>query len=58
VFDEAVGALDALGQAQALNLIRELQVERGFGAPFNSRALAAVRYFSRRARTLVRQAGA
>jgi ABC-type glutathione transport system ATPase component len=46
VFDEAVTALDASVQTQVLNLIRDLQEERGFGALFISHDLAAVRYVS------------
>lgn len=46
VFDEAVTALDASVQTQILNLIKELQVERKFGALFISHNLAAVRYVS------------
>jgi peptide/nickel transport system ATP-binding protein len=46
VFDEAVTALDASVQTQILNLIRDLQAERGFAAVFISHDLAAVRYVS------------
>jgi ABC-type glutathione transport system ATPase component len=48
VFDEAVTALDASVQTQVLNLIRDLQAERGFAALFISHDLAAVRYVSHR----------
>jgi len=48
VFDEAVTALDASVQTQVLNLIQDLQAERGFAAVFISHDLAAVRYVSRR----------
>lgn len=48
VFDEAVTALDASVQTQVLNLIRDLQAERGFAAVFISHDLAAVRYVSQR----------
>lgn len=48
VFDEAVTALDASVQTQVLNLIRDLQEERGFAALFISHDLAAVRYVSHR----------
>jgi ABC-type glutathione transport system ATPase component len=48
VFDEAVTALDASVQTQVLNLIRDLQAERGFAALFISHDLAAVRYVSDR----------
>jgi ABC-type glutathione transport system ATPase component len=44
VFDEAVTALDASVQIQVLNLIRDIQAERGFAAVFISHDLAAVRY--------------
>jgi ABC-type glutathione transport system ATPase component len=48
VFDEAVTALDASVQTQVLNLIRDLQAERGFAALFISHDIAAVRYVSHR----------
>lgn len=48
VFDEAVTALDVSVQTQVLNLIRDLQAERGFGAMFISHDIAAVRYVSDR----------
>jgi ABC-type glutathione transport system ATPase component len=44
VFDEAVTALDASVQIQVLNLIRDVQAERGFASVFISHDLAAVRY--------------
>ncbi|MYU10068.1 ATP-binding cassette domain-containing protein [Streptomyces sp. SID8361] len=46
LFDEAVTALDASVQTQVLNLIRDLQAQRGFAAVFISHDLAAVRYIS------------
>jgi ABC-type oligopeptide transport system ATPase subunit len=46
VFDEAVTALDVSVQTQVLNLIRDLQTERGFAALFISHDIAAVRYVS------------
>jgi ABC-type glutathione transport system ATPase component len=48
VFDEAVSALDMSVQAQVLNLIRDLQHERGFAAAFVSHDLSAVRYVADR----------
>jgi ABC-type glutathione transport system ATPase component len=46
VFDEAVTALDVSVRTQILNLIRDLQSERGFAALFISHDIAAVRYVS------------
>ncbi|TMR04940.1 ABC transporter ATP-binding protein [Actinomadura soli] len=48
VFDEAVTALDVSVQTQVLNLIRDLQAERGFAALFISHDITAVRYVSHR----------
>ena len=48
VFDEAVSALDASAQTQALNLIKDLQQRHGFAALFISHDLAATRYVSDR----------
>jgi len=48
VFDEAVTALDASVQLQILNLIRDLQAQRGFAAVFISHDIGAVRYVSHR----------
>lgn len=56
VFDEAVSALDMSVQAQVLNLIRDLQRDRGFSALFVSHDLRAVRYVADRIAVL--QAGA
>lgn len=46
VFDEAVTALDVSVQTQILNLILDMQQERGFAALFISHDIAAVRYVS------------
>jgi ABC-type glutathione transport system ATPase component len=48
VFDEAVSALDMSVQAQALNLIGDLQAAHGFAALFISHDIAATRYVSHR----------
>ena len=48
VFDEAVSALDVSVQAQTLNLIRDLQADRGFAALFIAHDIAATRYVSDR----------
>ncbi len=54
VFDEAVSALDVSVQAQVLNLVRDLQMQHGFGALFISHDLAATRYLCHRIAVMYR----
>jgi ABC-type glutathione transport system ATPase component len=48
VLDEAVSSLDVSVQAQVLNLVKDLQQQRGFCALFISHDLAATRYVADR----------
>jgi len=48
VFDESVSAVDASVRAQLMNLIREIQVERGLAYLFVTHDLAVVRYMTSR----------
>lgn len=54
VLDEAVSALDASVQTQVLNLVKDLQQQRGFCALFISHDLAATRYVADRIAVMYR----